>query len=389
MEKNTTVALDASPSTSELDYIRTLQVVFLSLFFITGIPGNSVICLLVYRSPRLRTVTMVTNLIVGNLAVSDLAVCLLKIPVSLLSIIKNQWILDNNFCNAVGFVNSLLLFEVLYSLALVSVSRYCCVVAPSKFSVIFTRRRTYGIIAATWVMSTISAAPPLFGWGLFQFEYGKAICVIGVQQSISYTIVLSLLQFALPFLLITVPYFKIFRFLRMHNRRLSANSITSSFRRQSRTSLFHDFKMTKLLLIVVCFFVACWAPYTIVNLLAGFGLINNIPLVLDCICNLLTFLSSSFNPFIYGSFNNQFRKGFRDIFCSSCRTYERENDRVGYTTRRLTSNKSSLSLKRSLLGSQRENRRNHSNKHTKTRFAKTKESHQYETTLWIEIVGHF
>lgn len=381
MKINTTVILNTSAIwSSEWDNIRTIQVVCLALFLVMGIPGNSVICMLVYRSPRLRTVTMVTNLIVGNLAVSDLAVCLLKIPVSLLIIVKNQWIWNEAFCNAVGFVNSLLLFEVLYSLALVSVSRYCCVVSPSKFSAIFTRKRTYGIISVTWIMSTLSAAPPLFGWGVFQFEYGKAICVIAVRQSISYTIVLALLQFTLPFLLITIPYFKIFRFLRTHNRRLSANSITSSFRRQSRTSLFHDFKMTKLLLIVVCFFVACWAPYTVVNLLAGFGFIDNIPLVLDCICNLLTFLSSSCNPFIYGSFNNQFRKGFRDIFCSSCQANERGNDRV-VRSRRLASMRSSLSLKRSLLGSRRENRRNSSKKQSRTRFSKTKENHQYETTL--------
>lgn len=176
MRNNTTALIALTSVDADWDYLRIVQVVFLGLFFVTGIPGNSVICLLVYRSPRLRTVTMVTNLIVGNLAVADLAVCLLKIPVSIATVVKNQWIWNNHFCNATGFVNSLLLFEVLYSLALVSVSRYCCVVSPSKFSTIFTRRRTYGIIAATWVLSIFSAAPPLFGWGLFQYEYGKATC---------------------------------------------------------------------------------------------------------------------------------------------------------------------------------------------------------------------
>ncbi|XP_020904270.1 melatonin receptor type 1A-like [Exaiptasia diaphana] len=377
MTNNTTLNVDPNTS-NDWDYLRTIQVVFLTLFLVTGIPGNSVICLLVYRSPRLRTVTMVTNMIVGNLAVADLAVCLLRIPVSLATIVKNRWIGNQNLCSAVGFVNSLLLFEVLYSLALVSVSRYCCVVSPSKFSAIFTRKRTYGIIAGTWIVSTFWAAPPLFGWGFFHFDFGKATCVIAVKQSISYTIVLTLLQFTIPFLLITVPYFKIFRFLRTHNRRLSANSITSSFRRQSRTSLFHDFKMTKLLLIVVCFFVACWAPYTIVNLIAGFGIIPYIPLALDCTCNLLTFLSSSFNPFIYGSLNNQFRKGFRDILCASCRKYQRAKQDALFGVR----TKSSLSTVRGRSHFEKRNER-HAKRHSRktTNYFHTGKNVLYETSV--------
>lgn len=374
--KNNTTLLHVDPNT-DWGYLRTIQVVFLSMFLVTGIPGNSVICLLVYRSPRLRTVTMVTNMIVGNLAVADLAVCVLRIPVSLATIVKNHWMGNQTFCSAVGFINSLLLFEVLYSLALVSVSRYCCVVSPSKFSAIFTRKRTYFIIAATWIVSTFWAAPPLFGWGFFHFDLGKATCVIAVKQSISYTIVLTLLQFTVPFLLITVPYFKIFGFLRTHNRRLSANSITSSFRRQSRTSLFHDFKMTKLLLIVVCFFVACWAPYTIVNLLAGFGIIPNIPLVLDCICNLLTFLSSSCNPFIYGSLNNQFRKGFRDILCASCRKYQRARQDGLYGVR----SRSSLSTFRGRSYFERRKERHDKNNSRKKNNYHTGENILYETSV--------
>jgi hypothetical protein len=181
------------------------------------------------------------------------------------------------------------------------------------------------MIATTWILSTLCAVQPIFHWGSFHYEEGKATCVIAMSESLSYTIVLAIVQFIIPFLLITVPYCQIFRFLRTHNRRLSANSITSSFRRQSRTSLFHDFKMTKLLLIIVVFFVACWTPFSVVNLLAGFGIIDPIPLVLDAVCNLLTFLSSSCNPFIYGLLNNQFQKGFRDIFCAPCRKCTQEN----------------------------------------------------------------
>ena len=318
--------------------LRIIQAVGMCLFILTGVPGNFLVCYLVRRTRRLRTVT---NSIISNLAVADLGVCLFNIPVSLVTVIYNRRMLTDFVCQIAGFTNALFLFEALWSLALVSISRYWCIVQPAKFSSIFSRRRTMALITATWILSLLCSLPPLFGWSQYVFKIGKATCYFHLNGHLRYTVILAIAVFILPYILITVPYYRIFRFIRGHSRKLSVNRVSANFRKGTR-STFQDFKVTKLLLVVVCVFVACWTPHIIVNLLNGFDIIQPIPRILDAISTFLTFLSSSCNPFIYGLMNKKFRKGFRAVLCAPCqkcaKTKEAKLERKisGETTRNLS-----------------------------------------------------
>ena len=317
--------------------LRIFQAIGMSVFILTGIPGNFLVCYLVRRTRRLRTVT---NLIISNLAVADLGMCLFNIPVSLVTVILDEFALTDVVCRIAGFTNALFIFEALWSLALVSISRYWCIVEPGKFSSIFTRRRTMAMITATWVLSLLCALPPLFGWSVYDF-LGKSRCYFNLSQNLPYTITLAIVVFILPYILIIVPYYRIFRFIRGHSRTMSIRGVSSSLRKTYRPT-FQDFKVTKLLLVVVCVFVACWTPHIVVNLLNGFGIIQSIPRI-DAVSTFLTFLSSSCNPFIYGLMNKKFRKGFRAVLCAPCQKYAKvkqsklERKISGETTRNLSS----------------------------------------------------
>ena len=319
--------------------LRIFQGIGMSIFILTGIPGNFLVCYLVRRTRRLRTVT---NLIISNLAVADLGVCLFNIPVSLVTVVFNRWVLGDFVCQIAGFTNALFLFEALWSLALVSISRYWCIVQPAKFSSIFTRRRTMAMITATWVLSLLCALPPLFGWSHYTFTIGKSTCYFNLSDHLPYTVTLAIVVFILPYIFIIVPYYRIFRFIRGHSRKMSINGVSSSFRKANRPT-FQDFKVTKLLLVVVCVFAACWTPHIVVNLLNGFATIQSIPRILDATSTFLTFLSSSCNPFIYGLMNKKFRKGFRAILCAPCQKCAKakasklERKISGETTRNLSS----------------------------------------------------
>ena len=183
--------------------------------------------------------------------------------------IHSDWVFGGVVCQIAGFFNSLLLFEALSSLALVSISRYCCVVQPSEFASIFTKKRTMLMISITWILSILCAIPPFCGWSRYLYQPSKATCVSELTEDISYTIIFAVIAFIVPFLLILIPYFKIFRFIRATSRRLSLHTLTNAphHRLRAYKSIFHDFKVTKLLLVVVCVFVACWTPHIITNLL--------------------------------------------------------------------------------------------------------------------------
>ena len=169
-------------------------------------------------------------------------------------------------CQIAGFFNSLLLYEALSSLALVSISRYCCIVQPSKFSSIFSKNRTIVMISLTWALSILCAIPPVFGWSRYLYQLSKATCDAQLSENLSYTIIFAIIVFVVPFILILVLYFKIFRFIRATSRRLRPHTLRN-YSMRTYKSLFHDFKVTKLLLVVVCVFVACWTPHIITHLL--------------------------------------------------------------------------------------------------------------------------
>lgn len=180
-------------------------------------------------------------------------------------------------CQIAGFFNALLLFEAFSSLALVSISRYCCIVHPSKFSSVFSKKGTTFMILLTWALAILYAVPPFFGWSFYLYQPHKATCATELTENISYTITFAITAFIFPFILILILYFKIFRFIRATSRRLSLHTLQNvpqHNRKRTYKSLFHDFKVTRLLLVVVCVFVACWTPHIITNLVGKIHLLS-------------------------------------------------------------------------------------------------------------------
>ena len=56
---------------------RVIEYTFFSLIFVLGVIGNSLVCLVIYKTPRMHTAR---NALIINLAVADLTVVLLCIP---------------------------------------------------------------------------------------------------------------------------------------------------------------------------------------------------------------------------------------------------------------------------------------------------------------------
>ncbi|XP_035700245.1 uncharacterized protein LOC118432743 [Branchiostoma floridae] len=96
-----------------------------------------------------------------------------------------------------------------------------------------------------------------------------------------------------------------------------------SFIRKRQGPGVDDVKVTKILLIVICVFVVCWAPISLVNFVETFFRIQ-IPPILDITTVYMVFLNCALNPVIYGLMNRNFRDGFKDFF-RKCRG-KGEND---------------------------------------------------------------
>ncbi|KAL0183449.1 hypothetical protein M9458_022824 [Cirrhinus mrigala] len=89
-------------------------------------------------------------------------------------------------------------------------------------------------------------------------------------------------------------------------------------------------KVIKMLVMVVIFFVVSWLPLWTLMLLTEFQDLDRqqtdfLSSYLLPVAHWLAFLSSGINPFIYGFFNENFRRGFQKaVACCSCRSFVTE-----------------------------------------------------------------
>ncbi|GAA6221647.1 neuropeptide Y receptor type 2-like [Lates japonicus] len=130
------------------------------LSFILGFIGNlmSLRVLTNRHSRRLASVSATRSLLV-NLAVCDLAVVCVCMPITLGSQIYTAWVYGDLLCRAVPFTQAVSVSASVLTLTVISVNRYYSVQSPLRARSMFTRRRILATVAVVWTVSSIMCAP--------------------------------------------------------------------------------------------------------------------------------------------------------------------------------------------------------------------------------------
>ncbi len=76
-------------------------------------------------------------------------------------------------------------------------------------------------------------------------------------------------------------------------------------------------QVIKMLVLIVAIFMLCWGPRLLMNLFLIFGPIayNSTTYNIRVVCNILSFVHSALNPFVYGFMSSK----FRSMVCASFR----------------------------------------------------------------------
>lgn len=130
------------------------------LSFLLGFVGNlTSLCVLANRrSRRLAGVSATRNLLL-NLAVCDLAVVCVCMPITLGSRIYTAWVYGDLLCRAVPFTQAVSVSASVLTLTVISVNRYYSVRSPLRARSMFTRRRILATVAVVWAVSSLMCAP--------------------------------------------------------------------------------------------------------------------------------------------------------------------------------------------------------------------------------------
>uniref|UniRef100_A0A3B4EYZ9 D(4) dopamine receptor-like n=1 Tax=Pundamilia nyererei TaxID=303518 RepID=A0A3B4EYZ9_9CICH len=347
-----------TPDLKEYNYLALVLGVPLILVIILG---NVLVCLSVLTERSLKTAT---NYFIISLAVADLLLAVLVLPLYVYSeFLGGIWTLSTYICDALMTMDVMLCTASILNLCAISVDRYIAVVVPLKYNRNQFSVRQLALITATWVLSLGVASPVIFGLNQVP-DRDPSVCKLEDDRFVVYS---SVCSFFVPCPVMLFLYYWMFRGLRRWSGRsrsqagragrqvfslqlssalrrakattagsqekvvytappgrrengLKGSAAKKKGRRQSKTSRVsgRERKAMKVLPVVVGVFLACWTPFFVVHVTKVLCQSCNIGPTLISVVTWLGYVNSAVNPIIYTAFNAEFRNVFHKLLC--CQT---------------------------------------------------------------------
>jgi len=239
-------------------HLILIEATFLAIINITAIAGNISVCYAIYGNQRLRSLA---NMFVVALAVSDILISVCCMPLSVAALVQGRWIFGTSVCQLQGVAMFTFSLASLNTIGFIAVSRYFCVVKPTRYIVLFRRQRILIYTTAVWCMALIGSVPPLIiQTGGYTFQPGKAMCMYPFQTNTAYTVFIECVFVATPFTLITFCYAKVFYNVSKSNRDFIQENNTEQLRANVEEA-----KVTKTLALVMASCSLCWLPICIMD----------------------------------------------------------------------------------------------------------------------------
>ena len=277
---------------------------------VSAFVGNLLVCLAFYRNSSLRKVT---NYFVLSLALTDLAMAVLVIPLATAASIANKWNTGDFGCRMRYFCTNSLGGTSLLTMMLLAINRYFRVVRPSLYPTLFSKNCSILIAVSAWVVTVITVIVLFYATGVrFRtFPVQPAFCLrvfANTSASIVFRVVHNV-YIAIPSLVILLCYVKIYQTVHQHNA-----AAILSLRRGKSTYGVEDRRITRMLTVLVVAFYLCWLPLFVTQILIAFKVIgeSNIKFF-NFYFNFPGYCSSVVNPIVYAIMNQPFRKEFRRI----------------------------------------------------------------------------
>ncbi|XP_074039063.1 neuropeptide SIFamide receptor-like [Leptinotarsa decemlineata] len=335
-----TLVLNASMNTTEsvllpeLFYRHTMAMttvycVAYLLVFALGLVGNFFVIAVVFRSPRMRTVT---NFFIVNLAIADILVVMFCLPATLMSNIFVPWILGWWMCKTVPYIQGVSVAASVYSLVAVSLDRFLAIWWPLKCQI--TKRRARIIIIFIWFVALTTTIPWAIFFDLvviFSDAPNVQLCIEvwpdQMNGSLYFLTANLMFCYIFPMILITMCYVLIY--IKVWKRDIPTDTKDAQMEKMQQKS---KVKVVKMLVAVVILFVISWLPlYAIFARIKLGGEIEpweeEILPIATPVAQWLGASNSCINPILYAFFNKKYRRGFVAIIksrrcCGRLRYYE-------------------------------------------------------------------
>jgi len=289
----------------EQPYAITLTILFSALAFF-GVFLNSIIVFTVYRCPEMRNPC---NLLIMNIAVSDLAVASLAAPLRIIEVFVG-WPFGEFLCRLLVPMQDLFVTVSVVSHTIIALERFRAIVRPLKRRM--SLRNTKYVIISIWPVCYITASLPIAPVLKMQEYNGIRLCMpewpFDLYRTV-YEVYLVVVFIVIPVFIQSMAYFKILKTLQT---RLAPMCATPSNRMLSRAIQHRKRRrLIKTLAILVFVFQVCFIPRGVMLLVHEFGG-RDINLTVFWFVSLVTlilfYLKHVMNPIILFATSSEFRR---------------------------------------------------------------------------------
>ncbi|XP_071196171.1 trace amine-associated receptor 13c-like [Salvelinus alpinus] len=272
--------------------------IFFSLFSAVTVFLNVLVIISISHFKQLHTPT---NLLILSLAVSDLLVGLIVIPVTTVAIMEQCWGFGEYFCVFYFYITCLCASLSLGNLVLISIDRYVAVCDPLLYHSKITITRMMCCIFISWCCCIIYYAAII---NIFVNVQVPSRCLkecFIVEGTTWGNIIDTVITMVVPCSIIITLYMKIFVVARSQARKVFSKEAASVSGVKTVQANKSETKATKTLAIVVFTYLSCWIPF---HFYLFFLLIDNLS---SFIITFLPLVNSLINPIIYAFFYPWFK----------------------------------------------------------------------------------
>ncbi|KPP60643.1 hypothetical protein Z043_121334 [Scleropages formosus] len=191
-ENSSDLEQEASLDVNTDIYSKVLITVIYIVLFLVGCLGNSITLYTLLKKKSLQNLQSTVHYHLASLAVSDLLILLLCMPIELYNFIwvHHPWAFGEAVCKGYYFLRDGCSYATALNIASLSVERYMAICHPFKAKSIMSRSRTKKLISLVWLLSFFLASPMLFtmGSGSPRPRMGQAVrtvyvCVFSPYES--------------------------------------------------------------------------------------------------------------------------------------------------------------------------------------------------------------
>ncbi|XP_045188439.2 QRFP-like peptide receptor [Mercenaria mercenaria] len=306
-------------------YIYIVISLMNAIIFIVGTFGNILVITVVLKVREMRTPT---NVFLLNLSAADVLVLLICQPAGLLEFFgKDIWFLGKVMCKLVPLMENGVLHVSILTMLAVTFERYTALCHPFKRKMSYTISSTIKIIAGIWIVGFILTLP---FWVMTEHEDARfydgspvKVCRTKVNETwrYFYTILVTILFFALPFFVLVGIYSQIIK--QLTSDRLK--SMTRNDKSALKTLRSRKQVVNMLIIIILLFFVSLF-PIRVITLWLIFTPSDDVTEIgLEAFLNLISwarilmYINSAGNPIIYSLTSSKFKMAFRKVLPRNAR----------------------------------------------------------------------